>query len=136
MLLKLLTRYSSWELIAQMLSNMDNMNIFTSREKEAVSCLCLSMIAADGRIDNKEIKSWNLIKDELGIYESNIPTYSGTVVLKSLVVIKDMDYDKKVLVCQILNHLMQVDGEIDPSELELFNMVFESCGLKEIASRL
>ena len=115
---------------------MDNTNIFTSREKEAVSCLCLSMIAADGRIDNKELKSWNLIKEDLGIYESNVPTYSGTIILKSMVVVRDMDYDKKVLVCQILNHLMQVDGEIDPAELELFNMVFESCGLKEIASRL
>ncbi len=85
---------------------MNNMNIFTSLEKEAVSCLCLSMIAADGRIDNKEIKSWNLIREELGITGSNIPTYSGTIILKSLAVVRDMDYDKKVLVCQILNHLM------------------------------
>ena len=105
-------------------------------QKEAVACLCATMIAADGKIDYRERELWSAIKLTLDIQESDIPTFSGEALLKAMIVVRDMPLEGKVLVCKLLVDLMEIDGDVNPTELKLVNTVYEACGLKEIAKNL
>jgi len=110
------------------------MNIqFNGKELAAIIKLALSMIMADGRVDEKEKASLALEMVRFGVKEEQL---AGLVVVaqamdatEAISIISQLSSDEKKYVAAFLGALMAVDGDIDDTEMKLWQLTSTLCNL-------
>ena len=106
---------------------------FNGKELAAIIKLALSMIMADGKVDEKEKASLTLEMVRFGVKEEQL---AGLVVVaqamdatEAISIISQLASDEKKYVAAFLGALMAVDGDIDDTEMKLWQLTSTLCDL-------
>ncbi|MBR3122724.1 MAG: tellurite resistance protein TerB [Prevotella sp.] len=113
---------------------MKKMNLqFSGKELAAIIKLALSMIMADGKVDEKEKASLALEMVRFGIKEEQL---AGLVVVaqtmdaaEAISIISGLAQSEKKYVAAFLGALMAIDGDINDTEMKLWQLTSTLCNL-------
>ncbi|MBR7043575.1 MAG: tellurite resistance protein TerB, partial [Prevotella sp.] len=99
---------------------------FSGKELAAIIKLALSMIMADGKVDEKEKASLALEMVRFGIKEEQL---AGLVVVaqtmdaaEAISIISGLAQSEKKYVAAFLGALMAIDGDINDTEMKLWQL--------------
>lgn len=106
---------------------------FNGKELAAIIKLALSMIMADGKVDEKEKASLALEMVRFGVKEEQL---AGLAIVaqamdatEAISIISGLAQDEKKYVAAFLGTLMAVDGDIDDTEMKLWQLTSTLCNL-------
>lgn len=106
---------------------------FSGKELAAIIKLALSMIMADGKVDEKEKASLALEMVRFGIKEEQL---AGLVVVaqtmdaaEAISIISRLAQSEKKYVAAFLGALMAIDGDINDTEMKLWQLTSTLCNL-------
>ena len=106
---------------------------FTGKELAAIIYLAMNMIMADGRVDEKEKKALALEMVRFGVQGDQLAKLTAmgqamdTVEIVSI--ISNLKSDEKKYVAALLGTLMAIDGDIDDTEMKLWQLTSTLCNL-------
>ena len=106
---------------------------FNGKELAAIVKLALSMIMADGRVDEKEKVALTLEMVRLGVKQEQlvglIAVAQAMDATEIIPIISNLASDEKKYVAAFLGTLMAVDGDIDDAEKKLWQLTSTLCNL-------
>ena len=108
---------------------------FTSQEKSAIITVSDMMIRADGKSEPIELLGCAAVLQNINITPEECDKAKSFSSMEALWCIYHMDNEKKRFVCEFLGYLMAVDGDINHTELALWNLVSSLCELPTMTIR-
>lgn len=102
---------------------------FTSNEKLAIIRVADMMIRADGKSEPIELLGCAAVLQKINITPTECDKANSFSGMDALWSIYRMDNEKKKFVCAFLGYLMTIDGDVDHTELALWNLISSLCEL-------
>lgn len=106
---------------------------YNFKEKQAIISVVMAMAQADGVIDPNELAYFEQLQELLRITEADLRNVTATVdndfSLLGLIVLSQMDAQKKADVKKMLLQMMTSDSDLDEKELTLFNFICRVTGM-------
>lgn len=106
---------------------------FTDLEKSAIINLSKLMVLADGKIDEEEKRALVIESLRIGVSPENAAKIENTATSlepsEACNIISKMTAEEKKYVAALLGSLMIVDGNIDDTEMRLWQLVSTICNL-------
>lgn len=106
---------------------------YNFKEKQAIISVVMAMAQADGIIDPNELAYFEQLQELLGITNAELRSVTATVdndfSLLGLIVLSQMDDQKKADVKKMLLQMMTSDSDLDEKELTLFNFICRVTGM-------
>lgn len=105
---------------------------FTDLEKQAIYYFLVHMSLVDNDVASKEVLLTVLICNKLNISDSDRELSECLNIEKALDVISNMTAREKDFVCSALGTMIAIDGEVNPKEMILWNIISTRCGFPEM----
>lgn len=100
---------------------------YNGLEMAAIVKLAQAMIAADGKIDDKEVRAMSVELLKFGVTHSSLQTIVATSQAMeyshAVGIVSAMNEEQKKYVTGFLAFIMAIDGEIADSEIELWRLI-------------
>ncbi|MDO4510665.1 MAG: TerB family tellurite resistance protein [Bacteroidales bacterium] len=106
---------------------------YNFKEKQAIISVVMAMAQADGIIDPNELAYFEQLQELLRITPAELRSVTATVdndfSLLGLIVLSQMDEQKKADVKKMLLQMMTSDSDLNEKELTLFNFICRVTGM-------
>ena len=110
--------------------------IFNGKELIAIIKMAKAMVEADGKIEPSEVTMMAVELARFGVPENQLKTLlkasDNMETSQALVLINEMDEERKKYVASYLGVIMVSDGDVNEQELILWNLVSTLCSLPEM----
>ena len=87
---------------------------------------------ADGNIDDGEAAYMNHLRLVIGISENDVQNAHSRGVSDSMLALSLMSDEKKIAVGVMMAEMIRADGDADPKEIMLFNMIHDIIGIPKL----
>ena len=109
---------------------------FNGKELIAIIKMAKAMVKADGKIEPSELSVMAVELARFGVPENQLKTLlkasDNMETSQALVLINEMDEERKKYVASYLGVIMVSDGDVNEQELILWNLVSTLCSLPEM----
>lgn len=109
---------------------------FNGKELIAIIKMAKAMVKADGKIEPSELSVMAVELERFGVPENQLKTLlkasDNMETSQALVLINEMDEERKKYVASYLGVIMVSDGDVNEQELILWNLVSTLCSLPEM----
>ena len=109
---------------------------FNGKELIAIIKMAKAMVKADGKIEPSELSVMAVELARFGVPENQLKTLlkasDNMETSQALVLINEMDEERKKYVASYLGVIMVSDGAVNEQELILWNLVSTLCSLPEM----
>ena len=109
---------------------------FNGKELIAIIKMAKAMVKADGKIEPSELSVMAVELARFGVPENQLKTLlkasDNMETSQALVLINEMDEERKKYVAAYLGVIMVSDGDVNEQELILWNLVSTLCSLPEM----
>lgn len=109
---------------------------FNGKELIAIIKMAKAMVKADGKIEPSELSVMTVELARFGVPENQLKTLlkasDNMETSQALVLINEMDEERKKYVASYLGVIMVSDGDVNEQELILWNLVSTLCSLPEM----
>ena len=109
---------------------------FNGKELIAIITMAKAMVKADGKIEPSELSVMAVELARFGVPENQLKTLlkasDNMETSQALVLINEMDEERKKYVASYLGVIMVSDGDVNEQELILWNLVSTLCSLPEM----
>ena len=109
---------------------------FNGKELIAIIKMAKAMVKADGKIEPSELSVMTVELARFGVPENQLKTLLKALdnmeTSQALVLINEMDEERKKYVASYLGVIMVSDGDVNEQELILWNLVSTLCSLPEM----
>ena len=110
--------------------------IFNGKELIAIIKMAKAMVEADGKIAPSEVTMMPVEFARFGVPKNQLKILleasDNMEVSQALVLINEMDEERKKYVASYLGVIMVSDGDVNEKELVLWNLVTTLCSLPEM----
>lgn len=100
-----------------------------NKEKNAIIRILKDIIFADGIVDQRETKLLEEIEDNLGVSEISDNEVDRMSSLSALAIVRDLPLEDRTEFAKLMGRMIVVDNDINYKEVEVYNMVIESCNI-------
>lgn len=105
---------------------------FTNKEKQAIVLMAVHMQAADGKADEKETLTNQLMFLKMQVSPNDIEAAKEMSFGDAITTLSAMTNEKKDVISAFLGALMAVDGDIDDNEMALWKFVSAMCSFPKM----
>ena len=113
-----------------------NIMTFNGKELIAIIKMAKAMVEADGKIEPSEVTMMVVELARFGVPKNQLKILleasDNMEVSQALVLINEMDEERKKYVASYLGVIMVSDGDVNEQELVLWNLVTTLCSLPEM----
>ncbi|WP_009228308.1 TerB family tellurite resistance protein [Prevotella sp. oral taxon 299] len=113
-----------------------NIMTFNGKELIAIIKMAKAMVEADGKIEPSEVTMMAVELARFGVPKNQLKILleasDNMEVSQALVLINEMDEERKKYVASYLGVIMVSDGDVNEQELVLWNLVTTLCSLPEM----
>lgn len=103
------------------------MEQFNYMQKMSIVKVLLDIISVDGKIDARETRFFEEIKDRLGLGAEDHFKLREYNTLNSLSVIKEMTIEQKNVYAELMEDIILADGVIDENEQLAYDNICQFC---------
>ncbi len=97
---------------------------YTRLEKEAINCLLIKLMKADGHTDLKEAAALFQISKSIGITINEAEDSLKMTFEEAKQILNSLDDKKKEVIMQLFDDMVLSDGYISPEEKGLLDSIF------------
>lgn len=98
---------------------------FTKEEKEAINCILIKLMKADGHTDLHEAAALFQISKSIGLSINEADNSLQMEFEDAKSILSKLNTDKKAMVSNLFNEMVASDGKIDITEQELLDNIFK-----------
>jgi uncharacterized tellurite resistance protein B-like protein len=102
---------------------------YSYQQKIAIMRILLDIIQADGRIDARELFYFDLLKEQLGLSESDRSAVDKKNSLLALTQVREFSKEQKEEFAKIMSKMIIVDEDININELAIYEVVQDFCAI-------